>query len=74
MLLHRCVEVDLRANRHHTCWVDGFVRAIVMLLNVLHIYSALYFKDLINLASEAPEVRIVNQSLLICLEVPYTSY
>lgn len=70
-LLNRRVKVDLRSGWHDTSGVDRLVRTIVMLLDMIHIDSALNVRHLIQLASEAPEVRVIYQSLLVRLEVTY---
>ncbi len=66
------IEVDLGSGRHDTGRIDRLVRTIVVLLDVLHIHSALNVRHLVEVTSEAPEVGVINQSLLVCLEVAYS--
>ncbi len=68
-MLDGSIEVDLRSDGHDTSRIDRLVRAVVMLLDVLHIHGTLDVGHLIELTSETPEVGVVNQSLLVCLEV-----
>lgn len=42
-----------------------------MLLDVLHIHSAFDIRHLVQLTSVAPDVRVIDHSLLVRLEVAY---
>mmetsp|Transcript_20721 Transcript_20721/g.58992 ORF Transcript_20721/g.58992 Transcript_20721/m.58992 type:complete len:230 (+) Transcript_20721:99-788(+) len=62
-------EVDAWPNRHDAERVDGRVRAVVVLLDVVHVHGLRDAVQLVDLARVVDEVGVVRDALLVALEV-----
>ena len=67
----RCRVIDFRSNWHDTGRIYGSMTLIVVFLDMVKVYRFSDTRHLVEITDISPQVRIVNQSTTIALEVAH---
>lgn len=62
-------EVNIRAMRNDSIWINGRVTSIIVLLDVIHVHCAAHARNLEDLFCVIEQVWVLSQQFLVAFEV-----